>query len=77
VRADRRASRQVFPMVEPRSRYQASCYGDILREQMRGFHDLLRQKPTSVHIVGMELNLNGISNNAIHVSGFNGEDLCS
>jgi hypothetical protein len=37
---------------------------------MRGFHDLLRQKP----IAGMELNLNGLPNNAIHVSGFGGKD---
>jgi hypothetical protein len=28
----------------------------------------------SVHIVGMELNLNGLSNDAVHVSGFSGED---
>jgi hypothetical protein len=41
---------------------------------MRGFHDLLRQKPTSVYIVGMELTLNGLSNDVIHVSGFSGEE---
>jgi hypothetical protein len=28
----------------------------------------------SVHIVGMELNLNDLPNNAIHVTGFSGED---
>jgi hypothetical protein len=28
----------------------------------------------SVHIVGMELNLNSLPNDAIHVSGFSGED---
>jgi hypothetical protein len=28
----------------------------------------------SVHIVGMELNLNGLPNDAIHVSGFSRED---
>jgi hypothetical protein len=39
------------------------------------FHDLLRQKPTSLyHIAGIGLNLNGLPNDAIHVSGFSGED---
>jgi hypothetical protein len=28
----------------------------------------------SVHVVGMELNLNGLPNDVVHVSGFNGED---
>jgi hypothetical protein len=28
----------------------------------------------SVHAVGMELNLNGLPNDAVHVSGFIGED---
>jgi hypothetical protein len=28
----------------------------------------------SVHNVWMELNVNGLSNNAIHVSGFSGQD---
>jgi hypothetical protein len=28
----------------------ASCSGGFMREQMRGFHDLLRQKPTSLFI---------------------------
>jgi hypothetical protein len=42
---------------------------------MRGFHDFLRQKTNlSVHIVGMELNLNGLPDDAVHVSGFSGED---
>jgi hypothetical protein len=42
---------------------------------MRGFHDLLRKKNKfSVHTVGMEFNLNGLPNDAIHVSGFSGED---
>jgi hypothetical protein len=42
---------------------------------MRGFHDLLRQKTNlSVHIVGMELNLNGLPNDVSHVSGFSGKD---
>jgi hypothetical protein len=32
-----------------------------LREEKRGFHDLLRQKTNvSVHIVGIELKLNGV-----------------
>jgi hypothetical protein len=30
---------------------RVSCYGDFLREQMRGFHDLLGQKPTSLFIL--------------------------
>jgi hypothetical protein len=34
---------------------------------MRGFHDLLRQKPASLFIVGRELNLNGLPNDAIHI----------
>jgi hypothetical protein len=47
----------------------------FLREWMRGFHDLLRQKTgLSVHIVGIELNLNGLPNNAIYVSGFSGDN---
>jgi hypothetical protein len=41
---------------------------------MRGFHDLLRQNSLSVHIVGMELNLNRLPNNASRVLGFCGED---
>jgi hypothetical protein len=30
---------------------RASCYGAFLREQMRSFHDLLRQKPSSLFIL--------------------------
>jgi hypothetical protein len=41
-----------------------------LREEKRGFHYLL----IAVHIIGMELNLNGLPNNASHLSGFIGED---
>jgi hypothetical protein len=33
-----------------------------------------RKTNLSVHIVGMVLNLNGLPNDAIHVSGFSGED---
>jgi hypothetical protein len=51
----------------------ASCSGYFLREQMGGFHDFLGQKPTP-HFAGMELNINGLPNNVIHVSGFSGED---
>jgi hypothetical protein len=43
--ADTVASQQVPPIVS------GSCYEDFLREQMRGFHDLLRQKPTSLFIL--------------------------
>jgi hypothetical protein len=47
----------------------------VFREPIRGFHDLPRQKATlSVHIVWVEFNLNGIYNNAIHISVFHGED---
>jgi hypothetical protein len=35
---------------------------------------LLSQKPTSVHIIWMELNFNGLLNDAIHVLGLSGED---
>jgi hypothetical protein len=36
-----------------------------------GFHDLLRQKTNlSDHTVGLELNLNDLHNDAIHVIGF-------
>jgi hypothetical protein len=31
------------PDGRPRSRFQASCYGDFFREQMRGLNNLLRQ----------------------------------
>jgi hypothetical protein len=37
-------------------------------------HDLLRQKPTSDHIAGMEFSLTDLPNDAIHVLGFSGED---
>jgi hypothetical protein len=33
------------------STYLSSCYGDFLMEQMRGFHDLLRQDPTSLFML--------------------------
>jgi hypothetical protein len=40
---------------------------------VRGFHDLLRQKPfLPVHIVVMELNLNQFHDNAFDVPGFGG-----
>jgi hypothetical protein len=51
------------------------CSGGFLREQMRGFHDLPSQPPhLSVHVFGMELILNGLPNDAIHVLGLSGED---
>jgi hypothetical protein len=31
--------------------YLASCSGGFLREQMRGFHDLLKQNPISLFIL--------------------------
>jgi hypothetical protein len=42
---------------------------------MRGFRDLTETTTSiSVHIVGIELNLYGLLNNAIHGSGFSSED---
>jgi hypothetical protein len=41
---------------------------------MRGFNDLLRQKPCSLFIFGVELNLSCIPDDAVHVSGLGGED---
>jgi hypothetical protein len=47
----------------------------VFREPIRGFHDLLRQKTTlSIDIVMVEFSLNGFPNNAVHMSGFRGED---
>jgi hypothetical protein len=42
---------------------------------MRGFHVFLRQETNvSVQVVGIELKVNGLPNDATHVSGFSGED---
>jgi hypothetical protein len=42
---------------------------------MRSFYDLLRQEThLSIHIIGMELNLIGLLNDAIRVSGLSVED---
>jgi hypothetical protein len=41
---------------------------------MRGFHDLLRQKPTSLFILLGWSNLNDLPNNVIHVSGLSGKN---
>jgi hypothetical protein len=43
-------------------------------EQIKGFHDLLRQKSSSVLIAKVKFNLNDLPNNGIHVSGFCGKD---
>jgi hypothetical protein len=43
-------------------------------ELIRGFHDLLRQKPSFLDIVSMEFNLSGLPNYAVHTSRFRGED---
>jgi hypothetical protein len=49
------ASRQLRPIVSDLvasgSGVMASCYGDFVRELMRGSHDLLRQKPTTLLIM--------------------------
>jgi hypothetical protein len=48
--------------IDLHSLVDLSCSGGFLKEQMRGFHDLMRQKTNlSVHIVGMELNLSGLN----------------
>jgi hypothetical protein len=47
---------------------------EVFREAVRGFHDLLRQNPPSVDIVRVEFNLSGLPDNAVHISGFRGED---
>jgi hypothetical protein len=49
-RADTLASRQVLPMVDHIEGIKRHV-GDLLREQMRLFHDLLRQKPASLFIL--------------------------
>jgi hypothetical protein len=43
---------------------------------MRGFHDLRQNQPlrSYVHIVGLELKFNGLSNSVIRVWGFSGKD---
>jgi hypothetical protein len=43
------------------------------RELIRGFHDLLRQKPLSLDTVRVE-SISVASNNAIHTPDFRGED---
>jgi hypothetical protein len=34
----------------------------------------MRQKPPSLDIVGVEFNFDGLPDNAVHISGFLGED---
>jgi hypothetical protein len=51
----------------------------MFRRFLEGAHErlpLLAETKTnlSVHIVGMELNLDGLPNYAVHVSGFSGAD---
>jgi hypothetical protein len=41
---------------------------------MRGFQELLKQNQHLCYIFGIKLNLTGLPNNAILVSGFSGED---
>jgi hypothetical protein len=36
----------------------------VFRELIRGFHDLLRQKPPSLDIIIVEFNLSGLPKNA-------------
>jgi hypothetical protein len=35
---------------------------------IRGFYDFLRQKPPSVDIVRVQFNLNGLTDNAVHIT---------
>jgi hypothetical protein len=45
----------------------------FLWEKMKGFHDLLRQKPMhTLHMAGMELSFKGFHNNARHVFKWRG-----
>jgi hypothetical protein len=45
------------------------------REPIGGLHNSLRPKPSSLLILfRVRFNLNGLHNNAVHISGFRGED---
>lgn len=45
----------------------------LSRQWMSGFCDQLRQRPSlPVHVVRMQLNLSGIRDHLVHVSGFGG-----
>lgn len=46
----------------------------IIREKIISFHDLLRQKPTSLLILGWSFISNASSLITVHISGFGGED---
>jgi hypothetical protein len=46
----------------------------FFREPIKGFHDLQTKTTLSVDIVGVEFNLNGLPDNAVHISDFRGED---
>jgi hypothetical protein len=47
---------------------------ESFKEPIRGFHELLRQKPPSLDIVRVEFNLSGLPDSAVHISGFRGEN---
>jgi hypothetical protein len=47
---------------------------ESFKEPIKGYHDLLRQKPPSLDIVRVEFNLSGLPDNAVHISGFRQED---
>jgi hypothetical protein len=64
-------------LVENPSR--ESCEGSFLqffREQMRGLHDLLRQKLSFLYvlIIGVELKIKHLPDDAIPIPQFGGED---
>jgi hypothetical protein len=46
----------------------------IIREKMRGFHDLLGWKPTFLFILGWSLISNASPLITVHISEFDGED---
>jgi hypothetical protein len=51
-----------------------SCL-ESFKEPITGFRVLLRQKPPlSVDTVRVEVNLNGLPDNVVHISGFCGKD---
>jgi hypothetical protein len=59
----------------PRGQMDLGHVLKVFREPIRSFHDLLTEKPPSLLIMlWVEFNLNGLLNNAIHISGFHGED---
>jgi hypothetical protein len=59
-----------WPCVESIQTVYVEGFLQSVREQMRGFHELLRQKPSFLFI---QSNLSHL-HNMIHISSFSGED---